>query len=273
MQFVYVGPSYNATAAYFEARWVPVLPGTDTAFMLGVCYEMIEQDVVDYDFLNTYCVGFDGDHMPADATLLSVSSQAEARRAPDIATVSAGVVTQAADGNTAMRQNAEQMSRVLAAVKAAGVAAKDVQTSGINLNPQYRYEENQPPRITGYQASNTVTVKLRDVAKMGQVLDALVASGANQINGPSFGIAEPEPLYDQARADALKQAQARAATYADTLGLRVRRIVSISEGGAGMPVPMPRMAMKAEAFDGSTPVAAGESSVSVQLDVVFELGR
>jgi uncharacterized protein YggE len=212
-------------------------------------------------------------NIPADATLLSVSAQAEARRAPDIATISAGVVTQAADGNTAMRQNAEQMNRVLAAVKAAGVADRDVQSSGINLNPQYRYEENQPPRITGYQASNTVTVKLRDVAKMGKVLDALVASGANQINGPSFGIDDPEPLHDQARIEALKRAQARAATYADTLGLRVRRIVSISEGGGGMPIPMPRMAMaKAEAFD-STPVAPGESSVSVQLDVVFELGR
>jgi uncharacterized protein YggE len=211
--------------------------------------------------------------IPSDATLLSVSAQAEARRAPDIATISAGVVTQAADGNTAMRQNAEQMNRVLAAVKAAGVADRDVQSSGINLNPQYRYEENQPPRITGYQASNTVTVKLRDVAKMGKVLDALVASGANQINGPSFGIDDPEPLNDQARTEALKRAQARAATYADTLGLRVRRIVSIGEGGGGMPVPMPRMAMaKAEAFD-STPVAPGESSVSVQLDVVFELGR
>ncbi|MBO9715502.1 MAG: SIMPL domain-containing protein [Pseudoxanthomonas sp.] len=211
--------------------------------------------------------------IPADATLLSVSAQAEARRAPDIATISAGVVTQAADGNSAMRQNAEQMNRVLAAVKSAGIADRDVQTSGINLNPQYRYEENQPPRITGYQASNTVTVKLRDVAKMGKVLDALVASGANQINGPSFGIDDPEPLYDQARIEALKRAQARAATYADTLGLRVRRIVSINEGGGGMPVPMPRMAMaKAEAFD-STPVAPGESSVSVQLEVVFELGR
>ena len=211
--------------------------------------------------------------VPADATLLSVSSQAEARRAPDIATVSAGVVTQAADGNTAMRQNAEQMSRVLAAVKAAGVAAKDVQTSGINLNPQYRYEENQPPRITGYQASNTVNVKLREVAKMGKVLDALVASGANQVNGPSFGIDDPEPLYDRARLDALKAARARAETYAGALGVRVRRIVSISEGGAAMPSPMPRMAMmKAEAYD-STPVAAGESSVSVNLDVVFELGR
>ena len=209
----------------------------------------------------------------SDGTLLSVSSRAEARKAPDIATFSAGVVTQAADGNAALRQNAEQMNRVLAAIKAAGVADKDVQTSGISLNPQYRYEENQPPRITGYQASNTVNVKLREVAKMGKVLDALVASGANQINGPSFGIDDPEPLYDRARLDALKAARARAETYAGALGVRVRRIVSISEGGAAMPSPMPRMAMmKAEAYD-STPVAAGESSVSVNLDVVFELGR
>ena len=209
----------------------------------------------------------------SDGTLLSVSSRAEARKAPDIATFSAGVVTQAADGNAALRQNAEQMNRVLAAIKAAGVADKDVQTSGISLNPQYRYEENQPPRITGYQASNTVNVKLREVAKMGKVLDALVASGANQVNGPSFGIDDPEPLYDRARLDALKAALARAETYAGALGVRVRRIVSISEGGAAMPSPMPRMAMmKAEAYD-STPVAAGESSVSVNLDVVFELGR
>ncbi|MBD9368575.1 SIMPL domain-containing protein [Xanthomonas sp. XNM01] len=211
--------------------------------------------------------------LPADATLLQVSADAQASRAPDIATISAGVVTQAADGNGAMRQNAELMNKVLAAIKAAGVADKDVQTSGIHLNPQYRYAENQAPAVTGYQATNTVTIKLRDVAKMGKVLDALVASGANQINGPSFGIDNPEPLYDQARIEALKRAQARAETYAKALGLRVRRIVSIGEGGGTMPVPMPRMAVvRAEAMD-STPVAAGESSVSVQLDVVFELGR
>ena len=211
--------------------------------------------------------------IPSDGTLLNVSAQAEASRVPDIATISAGVVTQAVDGNTAMRQNSEQMAKVVSAIKAAGIADKDVQTSGISLNPQYRYEENQPPRITGYQASNTVNVKLREVAKMGKVLDALVASGANQVNGPSFGIDDPEPLYDRARLDALKAARARAETYAGALGVRVRRIVSISEGGAAMPSPMPRMAMmKAEAYD-STPVAAGESSVSVNLDVVFELGR
>ena len=212
--------------------------------------------------------------IPADATLLSVSAQAEARRAPDVATVSAGVVTQAADGNTAMRQNAEQMTRVLAAIKAAGVAGKDVQTSGINLNPQYRYEENQPPRITGYQASNTVTVKLRDVARMGQVLDALVASGANNVSGPSFGIDQPDAVYDEARRKALEQARARADMYAEALGLRVRRIVSISEGGRMSP-PQPMYAMRAMAMDASesTPVAPGENTLTANLEIVFELGR
>ena len=213
--------------------------------------------------------------IPSDGTLLNVSAQAEASRVPDIATISAGVVTQAVDGNTAMRQNAEQMSRVLAAVKAAGVAAKDVQTSGISLNPQYRYEENQPPRITGYQASNTVNVKLREVAKMGKVLDALVASGANQVNGPSFEVDKPEAAYDEARIAAIKQAQARAQTYADALGMRVRRVVSISEGGAGFPRPMPMMrAMAADAgMARETSVSPGESTLSVSLEVVFELGR
>lgn len=211
---------------------------------------------------------------PTESTLLSISSQAEASRVPDIATVSAGVVTQAADGDTALRRNAEQMNKVLAAVKAAGVAERDIQTSGIGLHPQYRYQDNQPPQITGYQASNTLNLKLRDVTRVGQVLDALVASGANQVNGPTFGIDDPEPLYDQARVAALKLAQARAQTYAKALGLRVHRVVSLNEGGGAMPpMPMPRMAMvKAEAFD-STPVAPGESSVSVQLNVVFELWR
>ncbi|HEY4583002.1 MAG TPA: SIMPL domain-containing protein, partial [Lysobacter sp.] len=111
----------------------------------------------------------------ADGTLLSVAAQAEARRAPDIANVSAGVVTQAADANTAMRENAAQMAKVVAAIRAAGVAERDVQTAGVNLNPQYRYAENQPPVITGYQASNTVNVVVRDIGKLGRILDALVA--------------------------------------------------------------------------------------------------
>ncbi len=217
-----------------------------------------------------------GSHaVPAAGTLLSVSAQAEARRVPDVATLSAGVVTRAGDANAAMRANAEQMDKVMAAIRAAGIAERDTQTSGVNLNPDYRYEENKAPVITGYQASNTVSIKVRDLSRLGKVLDALVASGANQINGPSFEIDEPEAVYDEARQAALKKAQARARMYAEALGLQVRRIVSISEGGGFRPpVPMPMMAMargRAEAAD--TAISPGETALSANLDVVFELGK
>ena len=210
----------------------------------------------------------------SDGTLLNVSAQAEARRVPDVATISAGVVTQAADGNTAMRQNAEQMAKVMAAIKAAGIAEKDIQTSGISLNPQYRYAENEAPSITGYQATNTVSLKVRDITKLGKVLDSLASQGANQINGPTFQIDQPEPVYDEARLAALKKARDRAETYAKALGLSVRRIVSISEGGGGFrPVPMMAMAAPRGKMEMDTAVSPGETEVSVSLDVVFELGK
>lgn len=210
----------------------------------------------------------------SDATLLSVSARGQASRAPDIATISAGVVTQAPDANAAMRANAAQMTRVMDAIAKAGVAARDVQTAGISINPTWRHVENEEPRISGYSASNTVNVKVRDIARLGDVLDALVASGANNLNGPSFGIDQPEAVYDEARRKALEQARARADMYADALGLRVRRIVSISEG-AGFQQPRPMYAMRAVAMDAmeSTPVATGENTLEANLEIVFELGR
>ena len=210
----------------------------------------------------------------SDGTLLSVSAQAEARQVPDVATLSTGVVTQASDANAAMRANATQMDKVMAAIKAAGIADRDIRTSGISLNPQYKYVENQSPTITGYQASNTVDIKVRDLSRLGKVLDALVASGANQVNGPSFEIDQPEPVYDQARRDALEKAQARAQMYAKTLGLKVRRIVSIDEGGGYRPpMPMPMMAMSRAKAESDTAVAPGETTLSANLNVVFELGH
>ncbi|MDH5835689.1 SIMPL domain-containing protein [Luteimonas kalidii] len=211
---------------------------------------------------------------PTDGTLLSVSAHAEASRVPDVASLSTGVVTQAADANAALKANSAEMAKVVAAIRAAGIAERDVQTSGISIQPQYRYAENQPPVITGYQASNTVNIRVRDIARLGDVLDALVASGANQVNGPSFEIDKPEAAYDEARQSALKLARARAEMYAESLGLRVRRIVSISEGGGFQP-PMPMM-VKAQAMDArmeSAPVAPGETTLSANLDVVFELGN
>ena len=210
----------------------------------------------------------------SDGTLLSVSAQAEARQVPDVATLSTGVVTQASDANAAMRANAMQMDKVMAAIKAAGIADRDIRTSGISLNPQYKYVENQSPAITGYQASNTVDIKVRDISRLGKVLDALVASGANQVNGPSFEIDQPEPVYDQARREALEKAQARAQMYAKALGLKVRRIVSIDEGGGYRPpMPMPMMAMARAKTESDTAVAPGETTLSANLNVVFELGH
>jgi len=215
-------------------------------------------------------------YVATEGTLLNVSAQAEARRTPDIATLSTGVVTQAADANAAMRANAEQMAKVVAAIRAAGIAERDVQTSGVNLNPQYKYGDNQPPTITGYQAINNVNIVVRDIAKLGKIMDALVATGANQINGPTFDLDEgkKEAAYDEARRAAVEKAQARAEMYAKTLGKKVRRIVSISEGGSfAPPRPMPMMAMKAMDRMESTPISPGENVLSVNLDVVFELGN
>ncbi|WP_240126359.1 SIMPL domain-containing protein [Thermomonas alba] len=212
----------------------------------------------------------------APPTLLSVSASAEASRKPDIATLSTGVVTQASDANAAMRENAQRMDRVMAALRAAGIAERDIQTSGINLNPQYKYVDGAPPAITGYQASNTVNVKVRDLARLGKVLDALVAQGANQINGPSFGIDKPDEALQEARIAAVRKAQAMARTYADALGMRVLRVVSLSEGGAAPPRPLPVMRVAAAPMammEKDTAVAMGESSVSVSVEMVFELGH
>lgn len=211
---------------------------------------------------------------PADATLLSVSAEASAKRAPDIATISTGVVTQAADANAAMRANAAQMDKVMAALRASGIAERDLQSSGIHLNPQYKYADNQPPAITGYQASNSVNVKVRDLSRLGKVLETLAAQGANQINGPSFEVDNPDAAYAEARVAALRKAQAQARTYAEALGLQVRRIVSINEGGASLPRPVPMLrAMAMDTVAAAPPVAAGETALAVGIEVVFELGR
>ena len=209
-----------------------------------------------------------------DATLLTIAASADARRVPDVATLSAGVVTQAGDAQAAMRQNATQMEGVMAALREAGIAERDIRTAGVNLYPQYRHPENGNPAITGYQASNTVEVTVRDIARIGPTMDALVASGANHVNGPSFSIDKPGEAHDEARRAALEEARARAEMYAQTLGLRVRRIVSISEGGAGGPVrPYGMARMEAVASSTDTPVSPGENVVSANLEIVFELGR
>jgi uncharacterized protein len=205
-------------------------------------------------------------------TRLDVTAHGESRAVPDIAVVSAGVVTQAADAASAMRENAARMARVIAALKASGIADKDMSTASISLSPQYRYQDNQLPVITGYQASNQLTIRFRDIGKSGAVLDALVKQGANQINGPSLTLDKPEAAQDAARLDAMKAARARAELYARAAGMTVKLIVSISESGdeGGRPVPMMVMAQSRD-VSAKTEVMPGEQSVGVTLSVVFEL--
>jgi uncharacterized protein YggE len=212
----------------------------------------------------------------AATTLVTVSAYAEARRAPDIATLSTGVMSLGADANGAIRRNAEQMTRVVAAIRAAGIADKDVQTSGVSLNPDYQYLSNRPPRIKGYYASNTVNVTVRDIGRLGGILDALVATGANQINGPMFEVEDKDAVLDEAREKAMAKARARAEGYARRLGLRVLRVVSIDEtGGRGAPLTVHTRAVMEQAAAGnaSAPIAPGENVLGLGLDVVYELGK
>lgn len=213
---------------------------------------------------------------PLDATRITVSATAEARRAPDIAVLSTGVVTQAPDANSAIRRNSERMSAVVGALGRAGIAGRDVQTSGVSLNPDYHYVANRPPRIRGYFASNTVNVTVREIGRLGDILDALVATGANQVQGPMFDIEDKDAVLDEARDAAMAKARMRAERYAKRLGLRVRRVVSIDESG-GRAITRgsatDAVAEQAAVANVTMPIAPGQNVMGVTLDVVYELGK
>jgi uncharacterized protein YggE len=205
-------------------------------------------------------------------TRLDVVARGSSKQVPDVAVISAGVVTQAPDAATAMAQNASRMTRVIAALRKAGVADKDMATSSISLSPQYRYTQNEMPVITGYQASNNLTIRFRDIGKSGAILDVLVKEGANQINGPTMTVDKPDAALDAARVSAIKAAQTRASLYATALGLKVKRVVSINESQDYAPQPMPMMmAARDASAEAKTEVLPGETSIGVTVSVVFEL--
>lgn len=204
-------------------------------------------------------------------TTLTISAEGRVTRAPDIAEVSGGVVTSAPTAAAAMAENASRMTAVVAAVKKAGIADRDIQTSGLNLQPQYRYENNQPPVLTGYQVTNTVSLRLRKIGEAGRLLDTLVGVGANQINGPNFSVDSADAALDEARVAAVAMARTRAQLYAQAAGLRIKRIVSISEGGAIEPGPRPMMMARAMKMEAAPPVEPGEVALGVNVTMVFEL--
>ena len=218
--------------------------------------------------------------MAAGNTLLTVSAEGRSARKPDLALFSAGVTSSGKTAGEALAANSADMNRVIAALKRAGIADKDIQTSQLSLNPVYAPQrprgdgtiEPEEPLIVGYQVSNTVNVRQRKLGEFGQVIDTLVTAGANQVNGPSFQIDNPDDALDEARVEAMKKARERASLYARAAGLKVVRTLAISEAGGYAPQPpvMYARAMAAES-GGAPPVAAGEVALNASVTVQFEL--
>jgi uncharacterized protein len=207
------------------------------------------------------------------ATTLSLSAEGEVRVQPDLAVIALGVRTEGPTAAEALSRNRDRMSPTVAALQAQGVAQADIQTANLSLDPQYFDDGKSPRRLTGYQASNTVSVRLHDMARVGPVVDALVAAGANQIDSIGFQLADPQPAEDAARREAFKALQAKADLYAQATGYRLQRLVRLSEGGGGF---QPRvMAADVMAFGArkATPVEPGELTVRISVSGLYELAR
>jgi uncharacterized protein YggE len=209
------------------------------------------------------------------ATTLNLSASGESKVTPDLATITLGVQTDGATAAGALSANAAQMNKVVAALKKAGIADRDIQTSSLNVNPQYVYVQNEPPKLNGYQASNQVTIQVRDLTKLGQTVDATVGAGATNVGGISFGLQNPQAAEDAARLDAVKALQAKADLYARATGYKIVRLVSLGEGGGytPSPPPMPMYAMAKREMADSSPVSAGELKVRIDVSATYELAK
>ncbi|MFC5345907.1 SIMPL domain-containing protein [Brevundimonas staleyi] len=215
-------------------------------------------------------------HAMAAQPALNLSAYGEVKVAPDMATITFGVQTEAPTAQAAMADNATRMTQVFAALRRAGIAERDIQTSGLNLSAQYDYQNDQPPRLRGYQASNQVTVIINDLTKVGTTADAVVGAGVNQINGISFGLKDPKAAEDQARVLAVRALQDKARLYAQALGVELGSVRSLNEGGGYTPQPpMPVMAFARMSADAgaSTPVSAGEMTVRIDITGTYDIGR
>jgi uncharacterized protein YggE len=205
-------------------------------------------------------------------TRLDINATGEVTRVPDVAIISAGVVSRSSTASGALQDTADRMQRVLAALKRAGAADRDLQTSNVSLNPEYRYPDNQSPQLVGYTASNTLTVRFHDIRSSGKIVDALVAQGANQINGPTLAVDKPDAALDEARAKAIAIGLGRAELYARALGMRVVRIVSINESGSNYaPPPAPPAPIGVMMKRAESSIEPGEQKLQVNVALTFEL--
>lgn len=190
---------------------------------------------------------------------------------PDIADLRLGVAISRPTVDAARIEAAKLMDAILAAVDGAGVARNDVRTALLSVQPRYDYRESRAPALTGYELANVVEVTVRDLTKLGDVVDGTLAAGATSMDGLSFRVADPAPAEAEARRRAMSEARARADVLAEAAGLTIEGVADIVEGGPGRPpIPYPKAErMALAAADVSTPVESGSLEVAVTVTVTY----
>lgn len=213
----------------------------------------------------------------AEGRLITLSGTGEVRLAPDMAVITSGVATQAATAGAALDENSAAMAKVIAALKAEGIADRDIQTSGFSVSPNYVYSDqrdangyNLPPQINGYQVSNGVTATVRDLSRLGAILDTSVTVGANTVSGITFGVSDPTAALDEARRKAFADARRKAELYAELAGLKLGPVETLQEGGQPPVIEQPMLRMAADAAM-PVPIAQGELAFQVSVSVTWSL--
>ncbi len=208
----------------------------------------------------------------------SVTGHGEVKAEPDVAFVSVGVQTRAKTAAEALRKNTAAMRRIFDLLKGRfGIADKDMATSNFSITPVMQHfqpkpgKPTPPPKVVGYDVSNMLNLRVRDLDKLGAILDAVVRDGANRLHGVSFGFSDRRRLLDEARRKAVEEAKARARLYAEAVGFRLGPVVDVREGGA-RPVPVRGMRMMAKAMVADAapvPIARGEQGVRVDVTITW----
>ena len=218
-------------------------------------------------------VSFAQDMRPTSPRVV-VSGEGEVAVAPDMAIVSLSVMREAETARAALDDANGAMSAVIAALKEAGIEPRDLQTSGLQINPRYVYPQDGTgePRLTGYQVSNTLTIRVRDIATVGQVIDRSVTLGVNQGGSITFANDDPSTARTEARKRAVRDAADKARTLAEAAGVELGAIIEMTEhASAEPPVTLGAKAMRMEAAPDAVPVEAGENTYRIQVNVTFEL--
>jgi uncharacterized protein YggE len=201
---------------------------------------------------------------------VTVTGEATVAVAPDAAVIRIGVTSSAKTAREASDANAQQMTGVLAAIKDTGIADRDVQTLRLSLQPQYDPNRTGAARLLGFQATNQLLVKIRDIDKLPGILDRAIGAGANEMSGIEFVVSEPSKLLDEARDEAVADARRKAERYAKAAGAKLGAVASISEEGSS---PPPRLMQAMRAGAAPLPIAPGEQTLRVVIMVSYELSH